>query len=404
MKTVPARLLILLACVLAPVGHEPSDAEEPDSAWARTATVDQIVDKIRLDEEWIWDSDSFYLEASGEWKITPEGIRFRLAELKTQFPDTDFDDPRAASQNMGLLPLVRENLLLAWDKNRIAKKDHKIEFSLDHRYFDGERVLIHEHFYHKDQEHYAIVQDRQRYISETAFANYSIGRLTWPNTWWSSSERGTAGANRYLSHVEDKGIQIRDGKAYRVLSSGRQATSRRELWIDAENGRLSYIRHLRMPNPMKAAMKWFTSTQDSEHPNPFELTPSSEFLLDDWRQVSPGKWFPFKQGHTAWLREKEDAGKVSCRRTVQFVKLQVNEPLPEHLFQMNLKDGADVHDLTHDPPLHYKHKKEFTKKQWDAILAEAMEENKRRKSVNDRQQAMIGKRAPRLHTEKWIPG
>ena len=72
----------------------------------------------------------------------------------------------------------------------------------------------------------------------------------------------------------------------------------------------------------------------------------------------------------------------------------VDGPLPEDLFVADLRDGVQVCDWGHDPPLHYKYKKDRPPAEWQAIVDEA----KKRKGEQDEREAaqdkLVGRPAP----------
>jgi thiol-disulfide isomerase/thioredoxin len=548
-------IVILSVCVCALAAQEQveqktvshSQLESPKQAaenasWAETASVKDIVEKTRADEKWIWDVDSLYLRAEAVWEKTPDGIQACLAEHRKNFPGTDFSDPNVKRNFWDLLPELHEQLLLAWDSKRIALSEDKEGISLDHRFFDGTRVMIHNKSLASGQEHYALDKTPERYISDIAWGNFAIGRITWPTVWWMKQPEAWEANREYIEpkieSYDDEGIRIRDSKRYRVIS---YSNSQQELWIDCETGRLTYLKSFFMPTPPKEAMKELESMRplivrvalateaeslaqsdpknfsslatlkkvlDSRRDWPskddatqyeeavakatgkplpkddpeaakkakrdlglaylmeglkllakndmvkldlaeaeqvlkrhldespdfaenlmnrtqkdvqqkmealltkshsplltaIKLQPFVEHVFKDWREVMPGRFFPFEQGYTMWLREYENAGKVDFRRPIHVTELRINKPLPEDLFKMEMQEGVQVHDWGHDPPLHYKYKKNFTKEEWDTILTSAMKSASDARAQKAEQQSLVGRPAPPLQIEKWLQG
>jgi len=64
------------------------------SEWTATAPVEEVLKKVRDDERWLWKARSVLIETEGKWTKTKAGIENRAAELRQQFPDSDFKDPK----------------------------------------------------------------------------------------------------------------------------------------------------------------------------------------------------------------------------------------------------------------------------------------------------------------------
>ena len=59
---------------------------------------------------------------------------------------------------------------------------------------------------------------------------------------------------------------------------------------------------------------------------------------------------------------------VDTRREVKITEAVIDA---ETLMTMELKEGVDVRDYSHDPPLFYKHKNEISAEEWAKIVADA---------------------------------
>jgi hypothetical protein len=83
-------------------------------------------------------------------------------------------------------------------------------------------------------------------------------------------------------------------------------------------------------------------------------------FFDDYREVAPGRWLPFQQFVMRYtLRATEPVPESRAEQTVTAVS--VNEPLPDELFQIELRDGVEVRtDWRYDPPIHYTYSKAQT--------------------------------------------
>jgi hypothetical protein len=70
-----------------------------------------------------------------------------------------------------------------------------------------------------------------------------------------------------------------------------------------------------------------------------------EYWLDDYRQVAPGRWFPMTQGYAFYDQDKSGQNYIRSRRDMKIVEIRINEPLPDEMFHIDLKEGVEVQDL-----------------------------------------------------------
>jgi hypothetical protein len=69
--------------------------------------------------------------------------------------------------------------------------------------------------------------------------------------------------------------------------------------------------------------------------------------LDDYREVSPGLWFPMSQGFGRRSVDGEEP-KASGGRDLRVVEIKVNQPLPDALFTIEIPEGAAVTDRRYE--------------------------------------------------------
>lgn len=72
--------------------------------------------------------------------------------------------------------------------------------------------------------------------------------------------------------------------------------------------------------------------------------PRIEHWMLDYREVSPGWWFPMTQGYQVYNKDAEGQAYVESRRDLKVLEIKVNEPLSEELFQLEIEQGARVED------------------------------------------------------------
>ena len=147
------------------------------------------------------------------------------------------------------------------------------------------------------------------------------------------------------------------------------------------------------------------------YPEPVSATiePNELVVFDDYREVSPGVWLPFREDRTfPHASEKVKGKKLLIRSELRVQEVRTNLDLADQCAQLLPKEGDPVQDQRFLVPINLVYR---ASQRDEAIrkLAEA-EYNKRlegRKFLDRLIQpiaAMIGKPAPPLPTSGWIGG
>jgi thiol-disulfide isomerase/thioredoxin len=131
------------------------------------------------------------------------------------------------------------------------------------------------------------------------------------------------------------------------------------------------------------------------------MRPWAEHFMDDYRELVPGFWFPAMQGYTL-LEVSNTESHVNVHRELHLVEAKVDEPLADNLFAVEIKDGIQVYDWGHDPPLFYKQKADRTPEEWQKIVDEHQQQNDEWKKENAARDALVGQPAPELPKSTWL--
>jgi hypothetical protein len=287
----------------------------------------ELVRKVRADEGWLHEVESFYLRA--EVELLPGDVEQPVEIIER-----------------------------AWDRRRMywrAESDSPNLNPLDLRIYDGERV-VHRYGFHEADDVYVIADDPYKYLGQAFFLT-----LAWPRVmahrgfWWVDEDRTVAAAHtelygepgdyRLVGREEFRGVDCH------VVEGGHG--DRLKLYIGTENHRLYGMR----------------------------IQQLAEFWMLDWQEVAPGRFFPMRQGHTISAMP-EDRPREPRRRELQITKVRVDEPLEDVLFEIEIPEGARVTDWRFDPlVLTYDQKADRTAEEWEEMLEEArrrQEEERRR--------------------------
>lgn len=131
------------------------------------------------------------------------------------------------------------------------------------------------------------------------------------------------------------------------------------------------------------------------------LDPVWTITLGSWREVQAGQWFPFHQQQFS-----HSGGMVNPQgeetRIITVDRFEVNQPLDEELLVLNIDEGADVYDETHDPPLRYTQDSHRTPGEWAGLIAKARESQAENVAERQSLDELIGAPAPEFPEMQWL--
>lgn len=259
--------------------------------------------------------------------------------------------------------------------------------------------------------------------------------------WWGSNIH----SDQCISPVPPKSVSYRHvgterfgGETCDVVES---AGRRERLWIGRESGRLrgvlEYIYQGRLEPPLhkteavtKIAGRTFSSRDEYrkwiKQIDPakkaevgiafstmyFESNarPGELIRFDDYREVAPGVWIPFREDRSVWQHSKESEEKYHYIRSelvVEAVKTDVD--LLKAIAELMPKEGERIQDQRWWPVwVNYDHRGDRTEEEIlkliNAKRQEMAESRRMFKQFTEPVEAMVGKPAPELPGEGWIGG
>lgn len=163
--------------------------------------------------------------------------------------------------------------------------------------------------------------------------------------------------------------------------------------------------------------RWLQGLAPAERHRAFRELQVAEFefarpclreTYDDYREVAPGCWMPFRQMCDTYEIESSEA--FPSAHSEQIVtEVAVNQPLPKELFHVELVDGVYVAtDRRYDPIIRYTYRKNQTEAERVALcdaerkaIAEGQKEIKKREAVIA---ARVGQVPPPLPESGWLNG
>ncbi|WP_435016420.1 TlpA family protein disulfide reductase [Tundrisphaera sp. TA3] len=370
-------------------------AETPDAA--------VLVRKARADEAWIDRVDSFQLKAEVVWERTPRGIARQRKEMQAQFPGANLDG------EFNLQPRGVQQVELAFDRRRVMIRDVWPWGVDDLRVWDGRRYVGRESPKDAARRDSIMIAREPEHRLNQVMADLSSFRARPHGFWWLPAadreqlaamttrpeEFAYAGRDRFEGTECDvvcrwgswERYYIADGRL-RGLKVGAQARPIFDAKLLEFHRREGIPLFARSAEEARAINLRLSAKM-------LELTePSHEFGLADYREITPGCWLPMTQTCTLRFIDDDGTNAVDLTKTVRVTEARVGEPLPDALFEVEIKPGAQVHDQTGNPPLSYRHKAAFSPEEWAAIVAEGKARAKRDEARERKQAALVGQPIP----------
>jgi thiol-disulfide isomerase/thioredoxin len=412
-----SRCVTIIAVAILPGGCAPAAKSNGTAAKPSAA---ELVEGVIAQESKIDAVQSIYLRFEGKWTRSSELIAENLAQRKKAHPGEEID----VAKHGELWPEMTEELELAFDQKRVRKSEHWHKASLDVRVFDGERAVNHQRAFTFPYEEYAIGSSPQRFF-EHPFGDLSWLRLGTHQFWFAknASAAKQMQANGLPRDYTFGGQADFRGRRCYVLDNPQVS---RRLHVGVDDGRLYGMAEMGYPAGVdvlpvysKAAGRAFASDAEfepwsralagEERAKFWErysvevfplLRPSTEWYMDDYRELAPGFWFPATQGYISTTLAAEPY--VESQREFHLVEAKANEPLADSLFSIELKDGVEVTDCDYDPPLSYTQKADRTPEEWQKIVGAHEKQSDRWKKENAVRDAWVGKAAPELPKSAWV--
>ena len=379
-------------------------------------------------ESWIDSIHSIHVVAQGAFISSPEAIAQEKANEKRQNlpgkPNTGSDP----EHNTGLRERTVDTTEFAIDGDRFRSRIDTEDFVSNLSVWDGSHYIHHSKFQFDGTENYSL-------NNKLSDGTEPLGSFAWPRAdfhvnWWQSPGVNRAFALRgqppptmaprvkpeefsYLRREKFQGIDC-----YVLLRRGKQL----ERWTVGVSDHLMHRQEeFEIPgNPAilqvfsAEAEKCGTHLKDADAIDPWlqSLLPADrdaisnqcwaqinatakadiEHVSLDFVEVKPGKWFPKTQSYGIAVYpqnpdgspapdayEKASFGK---RREIHITEVTVDDKLPDSLFTMDIKEGAEVIDYTGSRYLTYSYKKDRTPEELDQLRAAAVANDQKQSAAS----------------------
>ncbi|HEX4796406.1 MAG TPA: M56 family metallopeptidase [Humisphaera sp.] len=419
-----AAIVVLLAIGLSPLARTRARAQEPPKL-----DVAGIVRDIRAMDAWIETAQSVRFKIHNEWVNTPEQIEAKKADLKKRYPNTDITPERFPE----LLPNRPWDQDIAFDRTRTYKRRDAKEdnITLDIRIWNGHEGIAFSS-QRNGRRQYGFLKapgETMDHGLDLPLPNGYCHAPWWVDSYNRQGERPYGSAESYRL----KGQQIFHGHDCYMLESNAAPYT---MFVGIADHRLygmeervrprSTTAELRAIYPQVAKQfgqavrdfqeysKWIATlptirrqaVEEETRRRTLALTvPYFTFWYDDYQKLSNGSLFPMHQGYCLYPTEAPDdarAHKAKDAREIYVKEVIIDQPLPDSLFVMDMKEGVPVTDRRYDPFLIYNYKKHFEPEEWNQILNEANERALLNQRIKLNMDAVIGQPAPEFHPATWV--
>ncbi len=329
-----------------------------------------LVRSAREQEAWIGRVDSLWLKADVATDPGPAGIARKRRELQAQFPGRDIDaEVKAKHRDLAQIEV-------AFDRKRFRSQNRYSWGNVDTRVWDGTRYLGGWVDNEDPEKTGYLLLPKPAGALDGAWSFFTSFRAGPHPTWWISAAGRYPAADfatppeEFVAVGRDRfdGVEcdvacawgtwrrfyvaagrlrgIKEGCQARPDFLERQAAYLRQGGYeigDAEAFFAGLSPERRRAVDRKLAQGMLTLTE-----------PIFEHGLEDYREIAPGCWLPFRQTTKTLILDEAGHNAVDFTLTTTLTLARVNEPLPDALFDVPIPDGATVVDQTSNPPLTYR--------------------------------------------------
>ena len=345
----------------------------PMAQGEKEITAEEIIEAAREKENWIHDINSISIKIDSQFTNSPQKIAKEKARWKKMYPDMEIGEDTFAD----LRPVTYDQVEIMMDGQRLRNL-YATESNYQLRVWDGRMAIVHEKDSNNDQELYAIDDKPDRLVGQRFW-----GLINWlragPHAFWydSTPREQMEGLYGRAEEYELLGREDFRGKDCYVLSYN---SGFRQMLIGVEDHFLHGIRKRafkqhseeRQAEMVKIAEEfggdlhsypnwhsWAQTLDPATHAEVMKVyylrlakysQLSAELWLGDYREVAPGCFFPMMQGYVHF---DDDDDSIAAQRDMKCVAIEVNKPVADDLFTIELQEGIKVYDRRVEPAMEY---------------------------------------------------
>jgi hypothetical protein len=301
-----------------------------------------LVRAVRESERWVHQVDSLVLRVESVWARSPAG-------LVRAGPRARPDD---AGQPRGVAPTEKGLLEYALDHSRLRFLDDEPGQGCTLKVWDGKQLITQEAQSGR-REQYGLDASTQGNLEDILATEMAWPRSQPHSFWWDSRDvddllayYGRPEEFKCIARQEYRGVQCHVLAMWptevRAILFGQSYECDSGVKDQQTYGLIGEVRGL-----VDQSCRWYVGVEDGLlHGILWSIAdkPRLEHWMSDYQQVRPGWWLPMTQGYQIYKKDSAGEAFVDARRDLKVLEIKVNEPLPDTLFQLELKEGARVED------------------------------------------------------------
>lgn len=387
MEQIIAVVVGVVAILFACSAFAAEAAAGPDAA--------SLIRDMRNAESWVDQVKSLEMVVESTWSLPEEAIARRRVQLAEKFPGTDITpethpELRALSTSRAHFAFDGTRVYFRWD-GVLGPETSEL------RTWDGNRLVAYAR-YDAQNEHYLLDSSTGDYFGMV------LGHFTWlratPHRFWfmpakfvtPEEELGRPEdfhlVGRELFHEVDcyvvertqsndvstrwyVGVQDHRSYGYQMCRSPAAAEKDVISELARKDGQVAldeqslraWAENLNGEKRERLMAEYREKLREKR-------VVSLEAWCVDYREVSTGYFAPMAMGYSSFNTD-DLPPRLNATHEMKVTKLLVDQPLADALFTVEFKEGVQVNDSGHEPPLSYKYKKDRTLEEWQEILDEA---------------------------------
>lgn len=354
-------------------------ADENLTRETNTPSAEALLLKVYEDEAWLSKVDSFLLRSVRIHSQTDE------ARKQSEVPAV-FGGEESTRTNS----IPARHLLLAWDQDRVVMDYRFGDLSRLHCTWDGSLAVSASHRTDKKRESEQVTYEFDNTTNRLFHSAFSE-RLLWgraasnlgPNPWWRALDYGQSEMPAVPRMVEFVGrekyggydcyrVDIRYSNRLYIRVSDCRLVAEVHVHSKLSRDERQELRSKIAGRAFESATDWIVWCSNLKDEESYRASRSymkelykggqvyHEVFFDDYREVAPSCWFPYRQ-RTRSSNGRDEKSVPAVLSETKILELEVNTEIPSELFQYELAEGTKVTtDYRYDPWIRYTYRKSQT--------------------------------------------
>jgi hypothetical protein len=344
--------ILVLSCLLCITAY----GETIPGSVAVDVNAAQLVRAVRESENWIHKADSVYIRIECEkTEAKAQGALSEGNPMAVKSPADLKNDLKSSK--------IKNTLEYAFDAKHVRFVYEQPNCDSQTKVWDGSKLIVCEKTVNPAREKYSLGNSPQ-----TNFEDFLARETAWPRAQAHSFWFDSKNVDDFLCYYGEPKDFVLKGKSnyrgiecyeleftpkdFRGIMGGETCDTGKD-----EQEKFGFIGQAR--GLADQSYRWYVGTNDKLLYGLVWLIsgkPNTECRMTDYKQVSPGCWYPMMQGYTIYQENDSNEPLPASISSLKVADVRVNEKLDDKLFKMELKEGVEVADSRGGWTVSYKYK------------------------------------------------